>query len=62
MKNVNRRTFIGKSVMGFGGALALSQLPGLLRAHAVPGFLDFPIGIPDISYPGHAGERILPAP
>jgi sugar phosphate isomerase/epimerase len=44
MKNVNRRTFISKSAMGVGGALALLQMPGFLRAQAPPDFLNFPIG------------------
>jgi sugar phosphate isomerase/epimerase len=44
MKNVNRRTFIAKSAMGIGGAFALSQMPGFLKAQAPPVFLNFPIG------------------
>ena len=44
MKNLNRRTFIHKSAMGLGGALALSQVPGLLRAQPLPAFIDFPVG------------------
>jgi sugar phosphate isomerase/epimerase len=43
MKNVNRRAFLRKTAMGFGGAWALSQMPGLLRAQA-PEFSNFPIG------------------
>src|SRR3979490_2674824 len=47
MKNISRRTFLGKSVVGLGGALALSQIPGILeaaRAANMPvGFQTFPI-------------------
>jgi sugar phosphate isomerase/epimerase len=44
MKNVNRRTFIGRSALGFGGALALAQMPGWLMAGALRGSSDFLIG------------------
>lgn len=48
MKNLNRRSFLGKAAMGFGGALALSQIPGELFAEArkvkMPiGFQTFPV-------------------
>jgi sugar phosphate isomerase/epimerase len=48
MKRINRRAFIGKTTMGLGAALALSQLPGQLFANArasnIPlGFQTFPI-------------------
>lgn len=47
MKNINRRSFINKSAMGLGGAMALSNIPNLLRAaHTVKmplGFQSFPI-------------------
>ncbi|MDP4148239.1 MAG: TIM barrel protein [Bacteroidota bacterium] len=44
MKYLSRRAFVRKSAMGLGGAWALSQIPGLLRARTPPGFSDFPIG------------------
>ena len=48
MKRINRRAFIGKTTMGLGAALALSQLPKQLLANAaassIPiGFQTFPI-------------------
>jgi sugar phosphate isomerase/epimerase len=47
MKNINRRTFIGKTAMGLGGTLALSQIPGILKAakatHMPVGFQTFPV-------------------
>jgi sugar phosphate isomerase/epimerase len=47
MKNMNRRTFLGRGVVGLGGALALSHLPGILEAareaNMPVGFQTFPI-------------------
>lgn len=48
MKNINRRSFIGKAAMGLGGAVALSQLPqqllaGARYANIEVGFQTFPI-------------------
>jgi sugar phosphate isomerase/epimerase len=42
MKRISRRTFIGKTTMGVGAALALSQLPKQLFANAAAS--DIPIG------------------
>ena len=42
MKTINRRQFIGKTSVGLGAALALSQLPKQLLANAA--FNDIPIG------------------
>jgi len=42
MKAISRRAFLGKTGMGFGAALALSQLPKQLFANAA--FNDIPIG------------------
>ncbi|MEP7145203.1 MAG: TIM barrel protein [Ferruginibacter sp.] len=44
MQKINRRAFIGKSAMGFGSALAISQLPGLLSAQGLPGANNISIG------------------
>jgi len=41
MSKLNRRAFIGKAVMGWGGALALSHLPELLHAATMK---NIPIG------------------
>jgi sugar phosphate isomerase/epimerase len=42
MKKINRREFIGKTTMGIGAALVLSQLPKQLFAHAA--YNNMPIG------------------
>src|SRR4030095_4328892 len=42
MKKLNRREFITKATIGTGAALALSQLPSELFAHAA--FNDIPVG------------------
>jgi len=42
MKAISRRAFLGKTGMGFGAALALSQLPKQLFANVA--FNDIPIG------------------
>ena len=44
MKKINRRSFIGKSALAFGGTIALSQMPGNLFAKAFSKYLDIPIG------------------
>jgi sugar phosphate isomerase/epimerase len=42
MNKLKRRAFIGKAAMGFGGALVMSHLPELLRAHET--LKNIPIG------------------
>src|SRR5690349_1724691 len=42
MNKLNRRDFIGKTAMGFGGTLAIFNLPHLFREEAK--FLKIPIG------------------
>src|SRR4051812_7259405 len=42
MNNINRRSFLGKAVVGLGGATAISQIPSFLKAQAP--YLDIPIG------------------
>jgi len=42
MKNLNRRSFLSKAAMGFGGVFALSQLPSELFAAAK--FVNIPVG------------------
>ena len=44
MQKVNRRAFIGKTAIGFGGLLAISHIPALLSAQALPGTINIPIG------------------
>lgn len=43
MKNISRRSFLGKTALGLGGAVALANIPSLLRA-ASPEFINIPIG------------------
>jgi len=43
MQKINRRSFIGKTAIGLGGAMALVNIPSLLRAKA-PEFMNIPIG------------------
>ena len=44
MLQQNRRLFIKKTAMGLGGALALSQIPGILQAKNTGAFIDIPLG------------------
>ena len=44
MKKISRRTFIGKTALGLGSVIALSQIPGELFSNPLPKFLDMPIG------------------
>ena len=44
MKNIDRRTFIGKTALGLGSAFALSQVPGQLFANAFSKPNDLPLG------------------
>jgi sugar phosphate isomerase/epimerase len=44
MKNLNRRSFLAKTTMGLGGAMALTQMPSWLRAERTKNFIDIPIG------------------
>src|SRR5450631_513720 len=44
MQKINRKAFIGKTAMGFGGLLAISHIPALLRARASSGAINIPIG------------------
>jgi sugar phosphate isomerase/epimerase len=44
MKKINRREFIGKSALGAGAALALSQFPTLLKSQVPSQFKDHPLG------------------
>jgi sugar phosphate isomerase/epimerase len=44
MKNISRRRFIGKTALGLGSAIALSQYPRYLFANNFPGSLDISLG------------------
>jgi sugar phosphate isomerase/epimerase len=44
MQKINRRAFIGKTAMGFGGLLAISHIPALMSAQASPRAINIPIG------------------
>lgn len=44
MSKINRRAFIGKTAVGVGGALAVSQIPEFLRAQSLSAAMSFPIG------------------
>jgi sugar phosphate isomerase/epimerase len=44
MQKINRRSFIGKSALALGGAVALSQMPGNLFAKTFSKYLDIPLG------------------
>ncbi len=44
MPKINRRSFIGKSAMGLGGVLALSQVPAFLSAQLSSRAMDIPLG------------------
>lgn len=44
MKKVNRRQFIGRSALGLGSALAISQMPGYLKAQSMLASVKHPIG------------------
>jgi sugar phosphate isomerase/epimerase len=44
MQKISRRSFLGKSAMGAGAAIALSQIPEQLFPHNISKFIDIPIG------------------
>jgi sugar phosphate isomerase/epimerase len=44
MKKISRRQFLGKSTLGIGSAVLLSQIPFDLKANPTPGLVKMPVG------------------
>ena len=44
MKKLSRRQFLGRSALGIGSAVLLSQIPVELRAKTIPGSVKLPVG------------------
>ena len=44
MKKISRRQFLGKSTLGIGSAVLLSQIPFDLKANVTPGIVKMPVG------------------